>query len=221
MQLRIYDHFRLGSDWENLREKYNICIATQSTLERLYWLPQLLEHWSGPLSLALHLTSVEEWLIFNLFNCYLSRCHPSYKERVALHLSFPSKGTQHERNLQLNEDILSGWKVNSLEEVVWENGSCPDAKKYLNLLIKTFPIMDPEKLAMKEVYPQNHLRNIARKGCSVPWTLSTDIDIIPSEGMADMLQKFYESRNQGEESFCEKCGTIYNYTLSNYLICQQ
>lgn len=39
-------------------------------------------------------------------------------------------------------------------------------------------------------YPQNHMRNVARRGCQNDYVFLIDVDIIPSNGMATELDKF-------------------------------
>lgn len=39
-------------------------------------------------------------------------------------------------------------------------------------------------------YPQNLLRNLARKNCHTKYVFLTDVDIIPSRGMAEHLNDF-------------------------------
>lgn len=78
-----------------------------------------------------------------------------------------------------------------LKQVVEKGEKCPEAKIYLKYLLETFAPKDKRKLKAKEVYPQNHMRNIGRKGCGTQWTFSADVDIIPRDGMVDMLQHFY------------------------------
>ncbi len=74
-----------------------------------------------------------------------------------------------------------------------------NATEYMKFLLDTLPTTDLGKLAYKEFYPQNHMRNIGRKGCGTHWTYSADVDIIPVSGMADKLQHFYtEQKVQGK-----------------------
>lgn len=49
------------------------------------------------------------------------------------------------------------------------------------------------KLRTKLAYPQNHMRNLARKNCQTRFVFLTDVDIIPSTGLAVQLDKFLKS----------------------------
>lgn len=45
----------------------------------------------------------------------------------------------------------------------------------------------------KNSYPQNHLRNLARKNCQTSYVFLTDIDIIPSDGICKGLDDFFKT----------------------------
>lgn len=52
------------------------------------------------------------------------------------------------------------------------------------------------------------MRNIGRDGCGTHQTFSADVDIIPRDGMDDMLQKFYDDQKiQGK--LCKKYVQMY------------
>lgn len=55
---------------------------------------------------------------------------------------------------------------------------------------------------VKTPYPQNHLRNLARKNCQTYYNYLTDIDIIPSFGILDQLDSFFKKKGQDK---CHKC----------------
>ncbi len=133
---------------------------------------------------------------------YLTKCHSTVKRQVAIHLALPSNLT----TLNIDADILNQWE--SIRSI-WTSGlTCPEAKQHLKYLLETFPTKDKAKLAYKEIYPQNHMRNIGRKGCATQWTYSADVDIIPRDGMADMLQQFYN-----EQKIQEKLCAKYTYKM--------
>lgn len=46
---------------------------------------------------------------------------------------------------------------------------------------------------LQTAYPQNHLRNTARKAAQTHFGFLTDIDIVPSSGLADRLDEFLKS----------------------------
>ncbi|ODN01168.1 Beta-1,4-glucuronyltransferase 1 [Orchesella cincta] len=199
--IRIFDYVRTGKSWENLVNQYSICLATQSSLDRIKHIPELLKTWRGPVSLAVYITNEEEWLMLNLYIRFLERCYPSFGNQVSIHLAVPSSLDQ----FCFKEGVLEKWEAN--QATIENKYQCHEVHDFMNLLISTFPITEKAKLALKEVYPQNHMRNIARKGCATDWTFSTDIDIIPSEGLAENLQEFYDSLKENRIN-CEKCAYV-------------
>lgn len=51
-------------------------------------------------------------------------------------------------------------------------------------------------------HPQNHLRNIARQACDTSFSLSIDVDLVPSFGMFERLNLFLEGVD------CHKCAFV-------------
>ena len=51
-------------------------------------------------------------------------------------------------------------------------------------------------------FPQQHMRNLARKGSTTKYVWLTDVDILPSNGLAKQLSEFL--RNQD----CNKCAYV-------------
>lgn len=130
--------------------------------------------------------------------CHLSHCHVTFRSQVSVHVAVPTNITS---TLTISKKMLAKWNITDFESIYEVSKSCPSAKSYLKFLLNTFPTLDKEHLKLKEVYPQSHMRNIARKACGGSWTYSADVDIIPRDGMADMLQEFYEKEKQ---STCKK-----------------
>lgn len=134
-----------------------------------------------------------------MFMDYLTNCHSSFESQVVIHLAVPANLT----TLKIDEKILRQFNSSKFTEVWKMKEKCPEAKSYMIYLLSSFPTTDIRKLAYKEVYPQNHMRNIARKGCGTHWTYSADVDILPRDGMADMLQQFYKNLERNGE-LCKK-----------------
>lgn len=163
--------------------------SIQSSLERIHWLPHIVHNWKGPLSLAVHVTSEEEWLILNLYTRFLERCYPSFRDQVSMHLAVPANigpfcfdqdkiyewtnastvaaaaSSHWPRHNRQNNVLSHGPHKFNIEEVLHspENQECDRTRDYMTYLLQAFPITQKEKLRFKEVYPQNHMRNIARK----------------------------------------------------------
>ncbi|KAJ6647349.1 Beta-1,4-glucuronyltransferase 1 [Pseudolycoriella hygida] len=89
--------------------------------------------------------------------------------------------------------------------------NCAQPETTLNELMK-FRTIETSKWRTKNAYPQNHLRNVARKGCQTDFVFLTDVDIIPSMNFAEKLDKFL--RNTKCQS--EKCAfVIPTYEIDN------
>jgi N-acetyllactosaminide beta-1,3-N-acetylglucosaminyltransferase len=79
-----------------------------------------------------------------------------------------------------------------------------DYKQYCGnpaaVLSKLLKYRSPRTIKWKNnmPYPQNHLRNQARKNCQTQYIYLTDVDIIPSIGMADNLDQFLRNLQREE-----------------------
>jgi len=47
-------------------------------------------NWQGPISLAVFVTSFEEWRGLNLFVKFYRRCNPLFKKFVSIHVAIPT-----------------------------------------------------------------------------------------------------------------------------------
>ena len=50
---KVFDYAVVGEKFADLTEKYSVCLATQSSLEKIYSLVQVSHHWTGPISIAM------------------------------------------------------------------------------------------------------------------------------------------------------------------------
>jgi N-acetyllactosaminide beta-1,3-N-acetylglucosaminyltransferase len=57
----MIDHALVGSMYNDLSQKYSVCLATQSSLEKLHSIVQVAHHWTGPISAALFAAGDEEY----------------------------------------------------------------------------------------------------------------------------------------------------------------
>lgn len=110
-----------------------------------------------------------------IYLSYLRRCYKTIRERVSFHLAFPKERSPTHINSIHISDLL---KYN-----------CAKPEATLNELLKQRSV-DAAKWRIKYPYPQNHLRNVARKGCQNGFTFLVDVDIIPSVNFAENLDKF-------------------------------
>lgn len=70
------------------------------------------------------------------------------------------------------------------------------------IFIFSFNLPSFQKWRSRYPFPQNHMRNLARKGSQTNYVFLTDIDIIPSPGLARNLSRFLNTNT------CSKCAYV-------------
>lgn len=161
---RLFDYAAVGDEYVDSGAR--VCLATQSSIERLHELLRIAAHWSGPISVAVFVAG-DELRLLRAFVTWLFRCQPDVYARLAVHAAMPADrpGTQ---------------------------GSVPVWARDC----KAKPLPPGERRAdtvawrARHPYPQNHLRNLARRNCHTPYVFLVDVDIVPSRGMAESLDRF-------------------------------
>lgn len=163
---RMFDYATVGDVYAETSENHRVCLATQSSIERLHELLRIAAHWSGPISVAVFVAA-DELRLLRGFVTWLSRCRPELYARMAMHVATPAERPGVHGNMPL-------WARNC----------------------KASPLPLRERRAdtvawrSRHPYPQNHLRNLARRNCQTPYVFLVDVDIVPSAGMADALDSF-------------------------------
>ncbi|XP_037030964.1 beta-1,4-glucuronyltransferase 1 isoform X2 [Bradysia coprophila] len=176
--LRLYKYFDFavtGERFKELSEQYVVCLATQGSLEKLYSLVQVAHHFSGPISAAVFAAGNDELYLLQLYVTYLRKCYPAIRNSVSFHLAVPKDRAPTYLRDGLNEKF--------------SRFNCAQPETTLNELMK-YRSIETTKWRTKNPYPQNHLRNVARKGCQNDFVFLTDVDIIPSMNFAEKLDKF-------------------------------
>lgn len=174
-QYKFFDFASVGVQYVRLNEKYKVCLATQSSLERLHSLISVSKHWTGPISLAVFVAGDDELYLLQLYLSYMQKCFGHIRDAVTIHLAYPKNRAPTIVRRYLKTD--------------YENFICEQPELTLKALMK-FRTSDTIKWRLKNPYPQNHLRNLARKGCQNDFVFLTDIDIIPSINFTENLDKF-------------------------------
>lgn len=174
-QYKYFDFASIGHRFDDLSREYSVCLATQSSLERLYSLVSVVEHWNGPISLAVFVAGNDELYLLQLYLSYLQNCFAAIRESVTIHLAYPKNRPPTLVRKYLKSD--------------YTNFICDQPEMTLKKLMK-FRSAETTKWRIKNAYPQNHLRNLARKGCQNDHVFLTDIDIIPSINFTQNLDTF-------------------------------
>ncbi|KDR14680.1 hypothetical protein L798_11452 [Zootermopsis nevadensis] len=187
---KLYDFALPGDRYAELSEKYSVCLATQSSLEKLQSLVQVAHHWTGPISAAVFAAG-DEYSLVQLYVAFLRRCYPVVRDRVSFHLAYPKDRPPS----QIRPDFPSRPKLD-----------CRRPEAALSGLVR---LRKPEtvKWRIKAAYPQNHLRNLARRNCQSSYVFLTDVDIIPSAKLTDGLDVFLKNA---------KCKSLCAYVIPTY-----
>lgn len=172
---KIFDNAAVGNQFTTLSSKYSVCLATLGSLERLMTLPQIVLHWTGPISLGIFAADTEELYLIEYYLMYLRFCFPAIKENVNIHLIIPG-----------NHTIKSQIQLNDLK---FDKIKCKNPDHVLSKLVKSRSI-NLIRWRTRHVFPQNHIRNVARKGCQTENVFLIDIDIIPCANFTNRLDEF-------------------------------
>ena len=73
---------------------------------------------------------------------------------------------------------------------------------YTFIIIFSFKLTKSKEYIQKFHLPQQHLRNLARKGSWTKYVFLTDIDILPNAGLAKDLSSFLKNNH------CNKCAYV-------------
>lgn len=183
---RTFDSVLVGSRFTELSQTYRVCLATQSSVEKLHSLVQVALHWTGPMSVALYAAGDEEFEVLQRYLVYLRRCYESIRERVIFSLAVPRMRTPKKQP-----------RVFELPNIV----DCAKPEATLNELMNRVP-NEQTNWRIRNVYPQNHMRNLARKNCQTDYVFLTDVDIVPSFNLTVVLDEFLRNDN------CDKCAYV-------------
>ena len=163
-------------------------------MDRLLGLMDIAQHWDGPVSVAVFIRTTEELQALRQFVRILGICSDAVRLNFAFHLILPisnrSKIDLHAKDIPTRSS---------------ESTSCADQLKSLLPAPPPVPIKSLKNVdLLKLLFPQNHLRNVARDGCErmgSRYFFLTDIDIIPKPALASQLNEFLRNRKANTEIF--------------------
>lgn len=177
---KMYDFISVGQNFTALSDQFSVCIATQTSLEKLHSLVQVAHQWTGPISAAVYAAGDDEYFLLHWYIKFLQNCFNSIKERVSFHLAVPKN------------KIPTGRYPNKLKILHDQKFDCRKPEAVLKDILR-LRSAETVKWRVKNTYPQNHMRNLARKNCQTYNVFLTDIDIIPSSKLAESLDLFLKS----------------------------
>jgi len=194
----IFDKWRLykthpfvsvATNLSLLNEERNVCLAAQTSLDRLYSLTETLEQWSGPVSIALFTPDIE-YHVANIYIEYLKKCFPAVRNQVSFHYTYP---VAHPIRNETPEKMKTMFPSDLMETIVLESseGCEMTPKQFADKLLKhTTNEKAYSSWRTSLEHPQNLLRNTAKSGCQTKYIMLPDIDMIPNKNLDLKLEKF-------------------------------
>ena len=201
----VFDQFRkfkthmfsvTGTDWASLSSSRLLCLGAQTSVDRLYELAELVTNWSGPMSISVFVPDIELGIAVKYIQ-YLRSCYPAIKRQVSFHLTYPA---DHPGLQDVSFDELVG------------RLDCQQPTQVIKYLLEK---RGEQMMSWRPSYPypQNLLRNTAKKGCQTAYTYIPDIDMVPTPGMDLQLETFLQKDQ--ETNNCTKCAfVIPTYEIS-------
>ncbi|KAK8767138.1 hypothetical protein V5799_006072 [Amblyomma americanum] len=169
-----------------------VCLATQSSLDRLHTLVELAQLWNGPLSLAVFVANAEQYHALRAYLALVRSCSESVRANVRVGLVYP---------MGVNVTRRAAWP--RMPGPPSSTYSCPAHASLLRTLHSSGRARVVRGSARQMLYPQNHLRNVARDGCSPQrHFFVVDIDVMPKPGLWDELSDFLGGSQRRP---CAKC----------------
>lgn len=138
--------------------------------------------------------------LVQIYLSYLRYCFKPIRNRVTFHLVIPKdRAPNFIRKIHL-QDIINRY-------------DCAKPEVTLNELLKQ-RTADTKRWRIKTPYPQNFLRNVARKNCQTNYVFLTDVDVIPSMSenfnFAEKLDKFLRKAK------CSQSNNLCAYVIPTY-----
>lgn len=173
-----------AQEWDTVTAESRVCLATQTSVERLFWVAWQAEAWSGPMSVSIFVPG-SEYAVAAAMVSYLRRCFPNVQEKVSFHLVHPR--TRPPRPSP-NPELI--------------HLSC-DYPQESNILLMRLRDEGEQK---ERRYPQNLMRNLARRTCSCEYSLTIDVDMLTPPFMSENLTGFLPGGMDGAP--CWKCAYV-------------
>ena len=204
-QFVIRDFVWAGRQFQATAVNHDVCLATQSSLDRLFWLAQTADHWRGAISVAVYLVDDDESIIFQRVVNHLSRCHPDLLSSIAFH-TVVSSSMATTGSSSWSASTSPATKRGAVDSESLSN-NCTDSPSldWLKSLSRGSGGLGSKWTSASRPYPQNLMRNVARKACPSRYVLLLDVDVIPSFNMAESVAAFLDNPTV---ALCSKCAFV-------------
>nr|XP_054759006.1 beta-1,4-glucuronyltransferase 1-like [Lytechinus pictus] len=182
-KLNTYGSYQIFYDISKTQQRLksikmrDITLVSHSSMNNLYHLPELVDRWKGPISLAVF-GSLSDVKTLVSYVMSLKECIIGVRRNVTFHLVHP---------------------VNSISEEAEVFGSVHNKHSFMVPLIDCSKLMDAIKASYSSVqnyaedgilYPNNLLRNVGRSNILTEYHLVLDIDMLPSVGLREKFLNF-------------------------------
>ncbi|XP_066592194.1 beta-1,4-glucuronyltransferase 1 [Prorops nasuta] len=183
---KSFDNVLVGSRYLEISREHRVCLATQTSVEKLHSLVQVGHQWTGPLSVAVFAAGDDEFDLLQKYLYYLRKCYKAIRERVSFSITTPK-----------SRPLKKQPKPFEIPQLI----DCAKPEATLNDLVAKIP-NEQTSWRIRNVYPQNHMRNLARKNCQTDYVFLTDVDIVPSYNLTVFLNEFLRLDD------CDKCAYV-------------
>ncbi|XP_037800938.1 beta-1,4-glucuronyltransferase 1-like [Penaeus monodon] len=170
--------------WEEVTRSSRVCLVTQGSVDRIFWVARQAEAFRGPVSMAIYAPG-SDYAVALAMVSYLRYCFPVVQENVSFHVMYSRK---------YPPKLSTEYKESPL--------SCSDPEGVNRILM----VLRDQKNSIIKHYPQNHMRNLARRGCPCENVLTVDIDMVAAPYMNEMLSSFFNTMKQSAP--CKKCAYV-------------
>lgn len=189
---QLFPNALVGPTYDSLSSNSSVTMATQTSFERMYELHELVSRWDGALSVAIFAPFADMALSITYIR-YVQRCQPLSWSAVSFSFLVPAEGYPGHRV----EDHLapSAIKLRCSSPLLVHN----------QLLAHSNRIQLENNQNRSLIYPQNHMRNLARKTTLSRYTYLVDVDTLPVKGMLHRLEHFLQQHIAKQ---CEKCAFV-------------
>ncbi|KAH7641814.1 Beta-1,4-glucuronyltransferase 1 [Dermatophagoides farinae] len=181
-------------DGNHLYKKNDLSIASHSTVTQLYNLDLMSRRWNGPISMAIFAVTIQQIPVVVEAILLLRYCNPFIQQRTSFHLVYPLNFSSKLNNRQVRSllDFLRWSEIKDsypeLDRFV-SKANCGHIKELIDQMDKK----DSKNYNHHVEYPNNLLRNIARRYSLTEYTLVIDIDLVPSKLLYEKFLEFIQN----------------------------
>ncbi|GAB6020488.1 Beta-1,4-glucuronyltransferase 1 [Chamberlinius hualienensis] len=203
-EFRIIDLLVHSDGFRSQKDSYaDVTLVTQCSFGRLPHLVTLSQHWNGPISVAVFATKGD--LVDALVSiAELRQCFPTIRHNTTFHLVYPLSHHRHHHLQELVNLVILKWSSSStsttLTSEYCEKFSLSNKRstKIDSNNIIQYDAVVPSLATNYEIkdgvpYPNNLLRNVARRNALTEFFFLIDVDMVPSENLHHDFLVFAES----------------------------